>query len=177
MLQCGHSNWDTLEEDCPITMFSGNKRPSSFFFVNWPITFKAQLHNCWKLSNPLQFMNFIGLFAKNLKIICFRKCCDWAIFFQVTCFKCPHCKFVRKKKKDQYLSSSFTRGTCRISCPRFCPFSITSVTYHLCSCCYVFVATFGCFHEWQVQHILKKENKAPFATVNNEVWIIFGVTK
>ena len=100
MLQCGHSNWDTLEEDCPITMFSGNKRPSSFFFVNWPITFKAQLHNCWKLSNPLQFMNFIGLFAKNLKIICFRKCCDWAIFFQVTWSECPHCQFVHKKKRS-----------------------------------------------------------------------------
>ena len=149
MLQCGHSNWDTLEEDCPITMFSGNKKTLKYFFVNWTITFKAQQHNCWKLSNPLKFMNVIGLFAKNLKIIRFRKCCDWAIFFQVTWFECLHCKFVRKKK-DQYLSSSFTRGTCRISCPRFCPFSITSVTYHLCSCCYVFVATFGCFHEWQV---------------------------
>jgi len=140
----------------PSQHFLETKKFSSFFFVNWPITFKAQLHNCWKLSNLLKFMNVIGLFAKNVNHL-FQKML-WLgnlLPSDLVCV-CVRTVSLCVKKKDQYLSSSFTLGTCRISCPRFCPFSITSVTYHLCSCCYVFVATFGCFHEWQVQHILKK---------------------
>ena len=148
MLQCGHSNWDTL--DCPITTFSGNKRPSSIFL--WT----DQLHS--RLNNII-VENFQTLWNLWMLLVCLQK--TWKSFVSENVVigqsssKWPALS-VRtvslcvKKKKDQYLSSSFTRGTCRISCPRFCTFSITSITYHLCSCCYVFVATFGCFHEWQV---------------------------
>ena len=98
--QTGH-----LEENCPITTFSQNKRFSSVFAdrlikfkystmqplkflkpfkLTWPI--RKQPSNWWMLLH--------GPYAKKkLENLVFRKRCDCKIFFQVSRFECPLCKF------------------------------------------------------------------------------------
>ena len=75
-----------MEEDCLITMFSENKRFSSFF-SNRPIKFKVTIEDRLNLpdlsGNSTQIMNVVGPFAQKKTCECFviRKCCDWTIFF------------------------------------------------------------------------------------------------
>ena len=83
-LKLGH-----MEEDCLITMFSENKRFSSFFSKR-PIKFKVQLSNhrrpfelTWSLRKQHSNNECCWSFCTKKTCECFviRKCCDWTIFF------------------------------------------------------------------------------------------------
>ena len=71
-LQLGH-----LEEDCPVTTFSENKRFSRFFLANGPIKFKVQLcDHLRKQSSDLWMLlvNLRLLFSENVVIQQSFKC-------------------------------------------------------------------------------------------------------
>ena len=75
-----HSKPENLEDDCPITMFSGNKRFSSFF-ANRPIKIIHKFEGCflrgrvrsngYKVFNGciVEYLNFMGPFAKKLEYL------------------------------------------------------------------------------------------------------------
>ena len=123
--QTGH-----LEENCQITTFSQNKRFSSVFAdrlikfkystmqplkflkpfkLTWPI--RKQPSNWWMLLH--------GPYAKKkLENLVFRKRCDCRIFFQVSRFECPLCKF---EQSMQSCSCLLMKGL--VSCKNVPPWS------------------------------------------------------
>ena len=103
-LQSRHS-----KEDCPITMFSENKRFSSLF-ADRPITHKIEgwFLSCHVSSNVFKSFgcivepyNFICPLAKKnpLRIVCFRKRCDRTISSR---FECPHCTHSTHKEQKLF---------------------------------------------------------------------------